>query len=390
MGESSMNDAAAGSGPSTYFAPAERDDATSLETAREQFLANRLAVTLLDAIPDLALVLNTNRQIIAFNRRVLQTLGVDGPERVVGLRPGEAVQCVNCKDAPNGCGTGRECRVCGAVNATLEAIETRGSATRECRIRTERGEDGGALDLEVQATFFCVDGTELVMLAMRDISAEKRRSVLERAFFHDVLNTAGGLQGIAELLCYGEDDPQSEAEYIEDLRRMSQQIVDEIVAHRQLLAAERGELELDMTPVAIPELVDSVAELYRHHSVAEGRHLVVAECPDSQMLTDPTLLRRVLGNLVKNALEAVGEGETVTISAAQADGAVRFSVHNPGAIPEDVARQVFQRSFSTKGGSGRGIGTHSVKLLAESYLGGKVTFASTEAEGTTFTVEVPE
>jgi len=385
-----MGDATAGSGRSTYFAPAERDDEATLQQKRREFLTNRLAVTLLDAIPDLAAVLNTRRQIIAVNRRLLETLGIDAPERIVGLRPGELLECANCKHAPGGCGTGRECRVCGAANAILEAIETRGSATRECRVRTERGEDGGALDLEVQATSFCVDGTELVMVAMRDISAEKRRSVLERAFFHDILNVAGGLQGVAELLSYGEEDPQTEAEYIEDLRRMSQQIVDEIVAHRQLLAAERGELELDMTPVFVRELVDSVAELYRHHSVAEGRSLVITECPDIELLTDATLLRRVLGNLIKNALEAVGKGQTVTVSVSRADGLVRFSVHNPGAIPEDVAQQIFQRSFSTKGGSGRGIGTHSVKLLAENYLGGEVSFTSTEAEGTTFTVAVPE
>jgi signal transduction histidine kinase len=47
---------------------------------------------------------------------------------------------------------------------------------------------------------------------------------------------------------------------------------------------------------------------------------------------------------------------------------------------------VFQRSFSTKG-TGRGLGTYSIKLLTERYLGGRVWFESAEGHGTTFHAE---
>ena len=43
-----------------------------------------------------------------------------------------------------------------------------------------------------------------------------------------------------------------------------------------------------------------------------------------------------------------------------------FSVHNAAVMPPEVQMQVFQRSFSTKSEAGRGIGTHSMKLLARS------------------------
>jgi signal transduction histidine kinase len=58
-------------------------------------------------------------------------------------------------------------------------------------------------------------------------------------------------------------------------------------------------------------------------------------------------------------------------------------------MPERVQLQVFQRSFTTKGGTGRGLGTHSMKLIGERYLKGKVSFASREPDGTTFTLAVP-
>ncbi len=58
-------------------------------------------------------------------------------------------------------------------------------------------------------------------------------------------------------------------------------------------------------------------------------------------------------------------------------------------MPEAVRQQVFQRSFSTKGGKGRGIGTYSARLLAERYLGGRLTFSSTADAGTSFVLELP-
>ena len=61
-----------------------------------------------------------------------------------------------------------------------------------------------------------------------------------------------------------------------------------------------------------------------------------------------------------------------------------FTVHNPEVMPKEVQLQVFQRSFSTKGEAGRGIGTYSMKLFGERYLGGKVAFVSSSSEGTTF------
>ena len=63
-----------------------------------------------------------------------------------------------------------------------------------------------------------------------------------------------------------------------------------------------------------------------------------------------------------------------------------FSVHNQNAMPRNVQVQLFQRSFSTKEGNGRGLGTYSVKLLTEQYLHGEVAFTSSEDNGTTFTI----
>ncbi|MCX6911436.1 MAG: ATP-binding protein [Verrucomicrobia bacterium] len=58
-------------------------------------------------------------------------------------------------------------------------------------------------------------------------------------------------------------------------------------------------------------------------------------------------------------------------------------------MPPSVQLQVFNRSFSTKG-SGRGLGTYSVKLLTERYLKGKAGFTTSKEGGTTFFIILPK
>jgi sensor histidine kinase regulating citrate/malate metabolism len=92
--------------------------------------------------------------------------------------------------------------------------------------------------------------------------------------------------------------------------------------------------------------------------------------------------------MIKNALEAISEEERVSVSCRTENKHVSVAVHNPGQMPDPVQKQVFQRSFTTKG-KGRGLGTYSMKLLGERYLGGKVGFSSAGDTGTIFTLSLP-
>ena len=99
-------------------------------------------------------------------------------------------------------------------------------------------------------------------------------------------------------------------------------------------------------------------------------------------------MKRVIGNMMRNAVEGSLEKETVTIGCKIFDEEVEFWIHNNAVIPDDVQLQIFQRSFTTKG-SGRGLGTYLMKLLCERYLKGKVSFVSEPETGTVFTVRLP-
>jgi len=100
-----------------------------------------------------------------------------------------------------------------------------------------------------------------------------------------------------------------------------------------------------------------------------GRILKLEAVPDYTFETDQPIMRRIVGNMVLNALEATPEGGTVLMRALLTDDKLRIEVENSGEIPQEIQRSLFKRSFSTKSDSGRGIGTYSMKLFGERYLG---------------------
>lgn len=370
----------------TRYLPAERATPVELDAQRRDVAADLMLVAMLESFPEPAVILNPARQIVRANQRLAGLIRRDA-DSLVGERVGDALACVHAAEAPNGCGTTEHCRVCGAARAIEQAAASERQATQECRISATAEQGPAALDLRVWATPVSVGGAPYLVVAMRDTSDEQRRRVLERLFFHDVLNSAGGLHGLLTLL---PEMPEAEAAPLRgEATRISGQIVDEIEAHRDLSAAERGELVARRERLDAGALLADLVTLYAHHPVAEGRRLVLEPVPERVTIeSDPILLRRALGNLVKNALEAVAPGERVTVRLG-GGGAWRFEVHNPGEMPEAVRLQVFQRSFSTKGGRGRGVGTYSARLIVERCLGGTTGFSSTQAAGTTFWIVLP-
>jgi len=373
----------------TEFAPAVRASAVELQSQRDSIRLEELLDALMQALPGYVMLINKQRQIVAVNPAMLCVTGIADPADLVGLRPGEALNCLHSDDAPNGCGTSEHCSVCGAVLAILESQQTSAQASHECHIAF-KGNEQRVIDLKVYATSIVIRGEQFTVLALQDISGEKRRDVLERTFFHDVLNTAGGIHGLANLLVEHKNVPSHVSdEYKNWLVEMSGNLVEEIHHQRKLMMAERGEFQPQIVPVAVRDLLEEVHKLYRHHDRTPGRELVLADVPDCTLLTDRLVLRRSIGNMVINALEATPIGGTVTIHATKNSSVVSINVHNAGVMPREVQLQLFLRSFSTKSNPGRGIGTYSMKLFCERYLNGKVSFRSTADEGTVFTIELP-
>jgi len=376
-----------GSRPDTYFAPAGRATPGEIERTRRLLDDVGLARAMLDAMPTIVLVLNGQRQIVAANAALERAIRAPLAD-VIGKRPGEVFACIHVQEGPDGCGTAESCAYCGAVDAVLACRKRGEQLVREVRILRQASEGTAAMDFRITASEVEVAGESFVITALEDISDYKRLGVLTRVFFHDVMNTVTALKSFVRLLGRRRPSPASDSQHVECLRALTDQLADEIQAQRDLMLAESGDLEVDPQTVPVAGLVERIRAVYASDEVAKDRRIVVGRLWPGELTTDGRLLGRVLGNMLRNALEATPPGGAVTIHGTERGEAVAFEVHNEGVMSLDVQMQIFQRSFSTKDAVGRGIGTHSIKLLGERYLHGRVGFTSRPPEGTTFWIEV--
>jgi len=327
-------------------------------------------------------ILDPNRQIVFTNDVPQKKLGIESIQQVLGKRFGEAINCRYSAVEEGGCGTSEHCRYCGSTNTILKCQETGLKATGESQIRVIANGIENFLDLEVTASPFIHENINYTIFSIIDISDRKRRAIIEKIFYHDVMNVAGGLRGFFDIFNLLNEEEQKK--YIQMGASLSQQIIEEISAQRQLAQAQNQELEIHSQPIESLTFIQQLANDLQFLDVAKGKNIVVDENSlNVSFESDPVLLCRVLNNMVKNALEASTAGQTVTLAVNKTGQKLRFSVHNSKFITRDIEMQVFMRTFSTKGPQ-RGLGTYSMKILGEQSLGGTVDFTTSEAEGTTF------
>lgn len=379
----------AGDGPgynATFFAPPGRATLEQLADQMRRSLDDPCVKVVLEAVTGFVMILNQDRQILAANRELLEALGREDPRWLVGLRPGEAFNCIHFAEGTDGCGTSRHCSACGAVLAILAAQVTDTPANGECRLSLYRDGKLEAADFRVRATPLEIGGSRLTALVLHDISALRRREVLEQIFLHDFLNALGGIAGWSELMRKGADEQSAARE----IAALAESLKEEVDSQRTLLAAERGELAVNSREFDAREPLAKLQAIFSRHPCARGKTLSIAPLPEeTRIVSDQGLLLRVLVNMMKNAFEASAPGAAVRLWFEWQDEAPRFVVENPGVMPDEVQARMFERSFSTRSATGRGIGTYSVKLFGERYLGGTVGFTSGAENGTRFFVTLP-
>jgi len=108
-----------------------------------------------------------------------------------------------------------------------------------------------------------------------------------------------------------------------------------------------------------------------------------------KVLADPDFLKRILGNLISNALQAMSEGGNLNVHAHRENNDLVLTVKDTGiGIPEETKDKLFTPLFTTKS-KGQGFGLAVVKRMTEA-LNGTVSFESEKGKGTTFTVRLPQ
>lgn len=374
----------------TYFDSPERTSQDEIHVKSLKLKNSELLIQLLEAYPELVIILDKNRQIIVFNDRASDIFSSFVSYEIYGQRFGEAINCIHAREMPAGCGTSKFCKDCGAAKA-IKSLNDRNKPSAEiCQITFEDEKSHKTMELLVYTSAITFEGEIFTVFVVKDIRSEKRLQILQRIFFHDVLNTAGSIYGVSQIISAARDENET-IELSKILVSSSVQLISEIKAQRDLLSAEDGTFRLELSKKNVNDIARSAAMLYEKREKERGIGLDFKPLEDEVFIeTDSAALIRCLGNLLKNAFEASRTNEKVEFWIEDKGSYVDFRIKNNAIIEESIQSNIFVKFHSSKAESGRGVGTYSVKLLIEQFLKGKVEFISNEETKTIFTVSIPK
>lgn len=344
---------------------------------------------LISSLPYITAILNEERKIIISNQVLINDEKVLTIEEFFGKEPGEPLNCLHARKSVNICEGKGICKYCGLPNVILRAENSGKLETQETTITINSPETKSqTFDIRVTAGTLIYNNQKHLFLTVMDLSAEKRKRALERIFFHDILNKTGSLEGIYELL-QNNVEPEKNKELIELSGEIIKDLSEEIILQKNLVAAESGDLEIKPDRVRTTELIEeSINQVIQYPASQNIQIHLSPDTVDYSFVTDPIILKRILINMLKNGVEASPNHQQVTIGAKESSDNLVFWVHSYSFIPPEMRIKIFERTFSTKS-SDRGLGTYSMKLLGEKYLGGKVHFTTGKKEGTTFYFDIP-
>ena len=259
----------------------------------------------------------------------------------------------------------------------------------------------GALQLKAAATDVVLNGARHRLVSLQNIETELTAQELGawqtviRVMAHEVINSLTPISSLAATARQRVDEVQARlppespdradladaSEALETLARRSEGLLHFVQNHRRLtkrMVAQTQIVPLRRVFSRLQRLL--AAELENRNIVLTAR----AEPDTLEIEADPELLDQALINLVRNAIEALGEADAgvITLSAQQDGGHVVIAVVDNGlGIAMDQREKVFVPFFTTKR-QGSGVGLTLVRQIATLH-GASVSIGDTPGGGTT-------
>ena len=268
------------------------------------------------------------------------------------------------------------------------------------RCRADGQEQASLVELDRQGTMLQVIATPLharssptCLLILQDLTRLRQLETMRRELIsnmsHELRTPLTSLKVLADTLLDGAlDDPPAARRFVERIHTEVDalaQMVDELL---ELARIESGQVPVQLSPVAVPDVVLPPVERLTEQAQRAGLELST-DLPEGLplVLADDKRIQQVLTNLIHNAIKFTPSGGTVTVSASTTDDEVTFSVRDTGVgIPAEVLPRIFERFFRadrSRTGKGTGLGLAIAKHLVQAH-GGRIWAESREGQGSTF------
>lgn len=231
------------------------------------------------------------------------------------------------------------------------------------------------------------------------------REDIERMTQHDLKSPLTAIINTSEQLMENRWLGAEQLHEIDTIRGSAYDILGMVDRSLDLYKMETGQYRLNPKTLDIVAVCQRVLEAERLNAKKKGIKILF-ESPEKCLCRGEELLcLSMLGNLVKNAVEASPASENIKVLVSEVDEegshenregnekekeqqTITLEISNQGVIPADVRDNFFEK-YSTSGkDTGTGLGTYSAKLMAN-IQGGDIRFESTEQTGTCLIIDLP-
>ena len=226
------------------------------------------------------------------------------------------------------------------------------------------------------------------------IEAAKLREDVDHIVRHDLKTPLNAVISFPQLLLIQENLTESGKRFVNLIAESGHRMLSMINLSLDLFKMERGVYHFMPAPVDILKVFTKIemelGEIRKEKNLqikigVAGRPLIQEDT--FIIFGEELLCYSMLANLIKNAIEASPEGESILIMVDKKESAT-ICIHNKGAVPEEIRAKFFNK-FTTSGKKiGTGLGAYSAKLIAENQ-GGQISMITSETEGTTITIQLP-
>jgi signal transduction histidine kinase len=226
-------------------------------------------------------------------------------------------------------------------------------------------------------------------------TASRHKSDFLATMSHELRTPLNAIIGFSEVLheqMFGELNERQLA-YVDDVLKAGKHLLSLINDVLDLAKIEAGRMELDLSEVAVPDLLRSAVSMHSERADRAGVVLALTTEPSEIGITaDERRVRQIVFNLLSNAVKFTPADGRVDISAKLNDGRVEIGVADtgPGIPAEDLELifEEFEQSSGGKQGEGTGLGLPLSRKLVELH-GGRLWVDSEVGHGSTFRFTLP-
>jgi PAS domain S-box-containing protein len=239
------------------------------------------------------------------------------------------------------------------------------------------------------------------LYGFRDVTQERELDRMKTEFVsqvsHELRTPLTAIKGFTEMLLDGDagEVNEEQQEYLDIVKSNVDRLVALINDLLDISRIESGRIKLDLAPIELPAIINSVVATMR--PLLEGKHQTLTSQlePDLPLgMGDRDRVVQVVTNLVSNAHKYTQAGGSIVVSTERSGDLLRVAVKDNGmGIPAEDIPKLFTRFFRvdsslTREIGGTGLGLSIVKSIVE-LQGGTVSVESEVGQGSTFAFTLP-